>query len=218
MASGSPVVKAVRKASCALSARSEAIRIAGALKRAGVPHAARIHTFTKPSELEALYRIAENCPPGAEALEIGAYLGASTCYLAAGLAQVNGHLICVDTWQNETMPDGIRDTFGEFQKSIAPIQQRVTIIRKRSQDLQDSDVSRPLSLAFIDGDHSYEAAKTDFERVKPWILMEGIVAFHDCTSFQGVSRVLGEALASGEWRLDGLVDNLGWIRRIQWKM
>ena len=42
----------------------------------------------------------------------------------------------------------------------------------------------------------------------------GYLAFHDCTYFESVSRVLGEVLASGMWQLAGNVDSLVWLRRI----
>lgn len=188
------------------------------LEKAGVANAGSIFTFTNQRELRALYKLAAACPYGTVALEIGSYLGASSCYLAAGLARVNGSLICVDTWQNETMPEGERDTFAEFQKNTNGAKHRIATIRKRSEEITDDEIRSPLNLVFIDGDHSYAGVKKDFECVQKWLAEDGIIAFHDFShpNFEGVSRVIGEALASGRWMITGQVDTLVWIKRSKW--
>ena len=179
----------------------------------GLGHARRIQSWTGPVELRALYDLATRVPPNASALEIGSYLGASSCYLAAGLAERNGRLFCVDTWRNETMPDGERDTFAEFSENVRPVANRITTIRKRSEELLATDVPAPIHLAFIDGDHDYDAVRRDFDIVGPLMASGGVVAFHDFgdPQFPGVSRVVGEALASGRWFQRGFVRTLVWI-------
>jgi predicted O-methyltransferase YrrM len=167
--------------------------------------------------LRALFKLALACPKGARALEIGSHLGASTCYIAAGLAQVNGHLYCVDTWHNETMPEGEQDTLPEFKRNTAGLDGVITPLRKRSDQVAQDELSLPLHLVFLDGDHSYVCTKADFERVAPWVAPEGVVAFHDVIWFEGVSRVIGEALAGREWMVAGHVANLMWLKRAQWK-
>ncbi len=179
------------------------------LKQTDAANTGAIFTFTNKRELRSLYNLASACPHGAVALEIGAYLGASSCYLAAGLGRVNGHLFCVDTWQNETMPDGERDTFTEFQNNTSGVRHRITTIRKKSDEISDRDIRVPLNLVFIDGDHSYAAVKSDFDCVRQWLASDGIIAFHDfsVSDYEGVTRVVGEALASGKWMIAGCVDS-----------
>jgi predicted O-methyltransferase YrrM len=188
------------------------------LRQAGVSGAGKIPTWTHRSELRALYDLAVTLPQGAVALEIGSYLGASTCSIAAGLTQVGGHLFCVDTWENETMPDGLRNTFAEFEKNTRGIRAYVTPVRKKSTELTAADLRLPLDFVFIDGDHNYLAVKDDFERVQPWLTEDGIIAFHDFnnTDYEGVTRVIGEALASGQWRMAGIQRTLVWIQRATW--
>ncbi len=182
-----------------------------ALRSAGVPRASGIFSYTKPAELEALFQLASRCPDGAKALEIGSHLGASSCYLGAGLKPRNGVLFCVDTWNNETMPDGTKDTFSEFSANTSGLGALIVPLRKHSRDLLREDILPPLDLVFIDGDHAYESVKSDFEVVKPWLSAKATVAFHDTVAFAGVSRLLGEILAHGEGRLAGHVSNLSWI-------
>jgi len=193
----------------------EAFLIQKALRDAGIPHFNNIPTFTTRRELRALYKLAAARPAETIALEIGSYLGASTCYLAAGLSTVHGKLYCVDTWQNETMPDGQKDTYADFQRNILGLQNMIVPVRKASFELTQEDTETPLGMIFIDGDHSYAAAKHDFTLVKQWLAPDGIIAFHDFSheNFEGVTRVVGEALASGEWMFGGLVDTLAWIKR-----
>lgn len=187
------------------------------LRHAGVSQADGIKSYTTPEELRKLFELAEACPKGANVLEIGSHLGASTCFLGAALAPLGGHLFCVDTWHNETMPEGEQDTFPIFQGNTSGLNGVLTLLRKRSDTLQKEEISLPLHLAFLDGDHSYESTKKDFDLVSPWIDENGTIVFHDCIYFEGVSRVIGEALAGRQWRVAGHVANLFWIKRAKWR-
>jgi len=202
-----------------LSGKMQEVKWKQTLNNAGIPKVDEIFTYTNVRELRVLYNLASNnCTQGASALEIGSHLGASSCYIAAGLKEVNGHLFCVDTWCNQTMPEGELDTFPEFQKNTSGLKQHITIIRKRSEEIDYSDIKAPLNLVFIDGDHSYAAVKTDFECVQKWLAEDGIIAFHDFSNidYEGVTRVVGEALASGKWMIAGQVDSLVWIKLAKW--
>lgn len=205
--------RVLRKAARALYGATDSLVARKHLKRAGVVNAQKVFSYTRKRELEALLNLALACPEGANALEIGSHLGKSACYLASGLAAKNGHLYCVDTWQNETMPEGQSDTFYEFQQNTEGIKELLTIVRRHSGELCVNEISIPLHLVFIDGDHSYHAVKNDFEKISPWLADDGVVAFHDCSNFEGVSRVIGEALSSGEWMMSGYVENLFWVGR-----
>ena len=189
------------------------------LNQVGMGHIYEIPTYTNNHELNSLYKLAAALPRGARVLEIGSHLGASSCYLAAGLAQVGGQLLCVDTWQNDAMPDGRKDTMAIFQKNIYPLRHLITPLRKNSQDLTAADLQSHFDLIFIDGDHSYEAVRQDFELLQSWLAPGGLIAFHDFAHehHEGVTRLLGEALASGDWILVGLVDTLAWIKRAHWQ-
>ena len=181
------------------------------LADAALPGAAKIHTHMTAPELRSLYDLAAQAE---SVLEIGSYLGASSAQLGAALSLHGGHLYCVDTWANETMEEGMRDTFAEFQRNTAGVAQFITTIRKRSGELTGADVPPPFDLVFIDADHSYPAVKGDFEKVRDWVRDGGTLAFHDVFFFEAVSRVVGEVLATGEWQLAGKVDNLAWLTKI----
>jgi predicted O-methyltransferase YrrM len=183
------------------------------LRRRSLAEAYKIPTFTVSEELEALFELAHRCNPDARVLEVGSYLGASTCFLAAGLRGANASIVCVDTWQNQTMPDGIRDTLAEFEKNLKGVWHQLTLIRKFSSDIGPDELRGPFDLVFLDGDHSYKQTRADFELVSNLLTSNGVLAFHDSLFFEGVSRVIGEALASAEWQIGGTVRNLFWIER-----
>ena len=43
------------------------------------------------------------------------------------------------------------------------------------------DWNKPISFLWIDGDHSYSAAKLDFDLFSKWVVDGGVIAFHDST-------------------------------------
>jgi predicted O-methyltransferase YrrM len=54
----------------------------------------------------------------------------------------------------------------------------VTIIRARSEQAL-AHVPTPVDLLFIDGDHSYEGVKADWDMFTPHMSAFGVVVFHD---------------------------------------
>lgn len=185
------------------------------LRRHGLKKHMGVFSHTTPAERLALYQIAKCLPAGARALEIGSHIGSSALFICAGLEYGGGHLFCVDTWMNQTMPDGEKDTFWEFQNNTKPYAPIITAVRKFSYDLTRQDIGGPLDFAFIDGDHSEIAVRRDFELIAPWVKPSGIIALHDVSAaFPGVNIVLGEALASGVWKMIKLVGCLGVIQKV----
>src|SRR5439155_15474564 len=63
--------------------------------------------------------------------------------------------------------------------------QRLHLLRDDSHKIETQTRIRqalqgvPLDLLFIDGDHTYEGVKRDFEMYSPMVRPGGIVAFHD---------------------------------------
>jgi predicted O-methyltransferase YrrM len=189
----------------------------GYLRSLGVANPTGIFTFTAPSELIALMRLAMCCEAGSRALEIGSHLGASALFIGGAIAKRGGHLYCVDTWNNETMPDGERDTFAEFLTNTSPLRRAIIPLRGRSTQIDRTQIKSPLQLLFIDGDHSYDAVRDDFRYYEPLLAPNAIVAFHDCTAYCGVARFIGELLAGTDWTVAGSERSLLWIERAEWK-
>jgi hypothetical protein len=69
----------------------------------------------------------------------------------------------------------------------------------RGQTLQ---LGGPISFCYIDGNHTYEAAKKDFLNCDAFLEPGGFILFDDsATELFGVYRVMPEVLASGRYKL-----------------
>lgn len=70
------------------------------LLRHNLFQADRIPTATLPQERDTLFRLAMQ-KRGGVAIELGSALGASSCFIAAGLRERDAKLYCVDRWNVE---------------------------------------------------------------------------------------------------------------------
>jgi len=134
---------------------------------------------------EELLRFAElidNIKP-TTVMEIGTAMG-GTLFILVRVSSPKSLIISVD------LPGGM---FGggyswyrkALYKTFAKPGQRIYLLRKDSHDLRTlNEVTRilqgkKLDLLFIDGDHTYEGVRKDFEMYSPLVRRGGIIAFHD---------------------------------------
>jgi predicted O-methyltransferase YrrM len=178
--------------------------------RSEIRKANAIATHLTEQEKYILLKLARNVPVEGIAVEIGSYLGSSSCFLAIGLRKRSGRLYCVDTWQNESMTEGWRDTFAEFSKNTEPYRGIIIPMRGRSEVL-GREFKENISLLFLDGDHSYEAVSRDFFTWLPQLSNQSVVVVHDCGWAEGVKRLIAEDVRTrvSEWRE---VANMAWGR------
>ncbi len=165
--------------------------------------------FLDPIEGYALALLAEHGPGVGSIVEIGSFAGRSTCYLAHGSKRARREkVVAVDHFQGspEHQPGGgfasdlvaggtLFETFRTNLKA-AGVDDWVHVIKAGSAEAV-KDWSHPVRLLFIDGDHSYEGSKRDYEAWSPWLAPEGIAVFHDIGIFEGVTRFHEELTASG---------------------
>lgn len=149
-----------------------------------------IETHLSTQEKVFLYQKACSLNSSSTIVEIGSYLGASSCFLAEGAKQTNSRVYCVDTWQNEGMTEGIRDTFGEFMNNVSTLK-NITPLRGTSTTVANG-FNGPIDLLFIDADHSYEAVITDLKCWVPKLKPEGWLLLHDWGWAEGVQRAVEE--------------------------
>lgn len=156
----------------------------------------RVESHLALDERVKLYNLSRNLSSVAE---IGSYIGASACCF--GVAMKNhmvgggdGRVYCIDTWQNDAMTEGSRDTWQEFMVNTANCREYIVPIRGFSTDVVEDVASHTgsLDLLFIDGDHSYEGVKADWEAYGRFLRPGAIVVFHDCGWAEGVQRVIRE--------------------------
>lgn len=128
-----------------------------------------------------LYGLTRSIKPGV-CVEIGSARGKSACFVGTALKQNGGgKLYAIDphtrTGWNDT--DSV-DTLPVLQRNLraAGVADVVEIVQKTSQEAASS-WKLPIDLLFIDGDHSYDGVKRDWELFSPFVSQFGIVVFHD---------------------------------------
>lgn len=63
-------------------------------------------------------------------VEIGSYIGASACcFGASAIMNAKMRILCIDTWNNDSMSEGCRDTWSEFLDNTSRYSQFITPIR-----------------------------------------------------------------------------------------
>lgn len=125
-------------------------------------------------------------------VEIGCFIGISTLWLAAGMACSNsrGRLYAIDTYLPKfPWPpfhySCIVDPKSVIADSIesAGFSDIIHLIESDSKDAAsnfDSWLgSNEIDLLFIDGDHSIDGCKSDFELYAPRVAVGGYIIFHD---------------------------------------
>lgn len=169
-----------------------------------------IFTHLTDQEKHTLLKLARGVPRGGVAVEIGSYLGASSCFLAMGLRKKSGKLYCIDTWNNDSMTEGQRDTYLEFCNNTSPYKDVIIPLRGRSEAI-GTEFTEEISLIFFDGNHSYEAVSRDFFTWLPKLNDRAIVVFHDCGWAEGVQRLIAEDIRprADRWRQ---IANMAWGR------
>ena len=109
-------------------------------------------------------------------LEIGT-AGGGTLFLFSNIAHEEATLISVDLYQPTTKRILFRYIKKRKQKIylIQGDSHSIETLRKIEGILRNNRVD----FLFIDGDHSYEGVKKDFEMYSPLVRKGGIIAFHD---------------------------------------
>lgn len=115
-------------------------------------------------------------------VEIGSARGKSACFIGMALKE-NGHgkLFAIDPHEPTSWNDFQSiDTFEIIKSNLATLQvtNQVEIIRMTSEETAKG-WTRQIDMIFIDGDHSYEGIKRDWELFVPYLTDFGVVIFHD---------------------------------------
>lgn len=169
-----------------------------------------IFTHMTWNERLLLYKLSLLLPKKSVLVEIGSYLGASSVFLATAAEENNSILYCIDTWKNDAMSEGTRDTFGEFLRNTEPLKFSIRPLRGKSEEVAKT-FKENIDLLFLDGDHSYDAVRADAELWIPKMNHGGIIIFHDYGWAEGVRRVVNELVKPLQIE-EHIVDNTYWAR------
>jgi predicted O-methyltransferase YrrM len=196
---------------------------------------AGVKGFLDDAEGRRLYEIALSAARLGPCLEIGGYCGKSTVYIGAAVKRTGGVLFSVDHHRGSEEhqpgeayfdpdlfnPDtGVVDTFPVFRRTLSDFDLTRTVVPLVcSSQLAAKAWSMPLSLVFIDGGHSREAAMADYRNWAPHIMPSGFLAVHDifptpAEGGQAPREVYETALASGRFTETPLTKTLGVLVRL----
>ena len=171
-----------------------------------------IFTHLTNEEKITLYNLSSSLSQHPIIVEIGSYLGASSCFLAMGTKESEGHVYCVDTWENQEMSEGLRQTFTEFKQNTESLSKYITPLKGWSVEISKT-FTPPIDMIFFDAGHSYPSIKNDWEAWSPKLKKNTIVVFHDIGWAEGVKKVVMEdvkPLSSKEERLPNMW--WGWLK------
>lgn len=134
-------------------------------------------------EMIELYLAASEVQPNTCIVEIGSYQGKSTLLIAYG-TQIgnNNKLYAIDPHLDFVGVNG--GVFGpsDLQKKYKNIVKfydadNIFVVALKSNQICNWEF--PIGMIFIDGDHSYEGVKFDYEKFKKNIVTGGKILFHD---------------------------------------
>lgn len=165
----------------------------------------------------ALYEAALRAGHRGPLLEIGSYCGKSAIYLGAAARELDTILYSLDHHRgseehqaNEQYYDPSLvdptdhrvDTLPRFRRTIAGARlEDVVVAVVGTSETVAAHWATPLAFLFIDGGHSEQAARTDYEGWAPHVAVGGLLAIHDVFADprdggQAPYRIYRRALAS----------------------
>jgi hypothetical protein len=156
---------------------------------------------------------------GAVFVEVGAYLGRSTTYLASAIKRSGKkiRLYVVDLWdgwfyddyrQQTPMPES-QDVFWHFMRNVrgAGVDDVLCPLKMPSEKAATLFEDGTLDFVYVDADHGYEAVRRDLASWFPKVKRCGIFAGHDYVNndFPGVRRAVDEFFAEHKlsFQIDG---------------
>lgn len=161
-----------------ISSLDEAVSFAYSFRYLGVS----IHPWQEREEVAQFLKIVEKNPPKV-VVEIGAGLG-GTLFLFTRVAAPDATIVSLDLPASLTGkgPPAWKDS---LFLSFARLSQQIHLIRRNSHDartlveLRSKLGDKKVDVLFIDGDHSYNGVKMDFEMYSHLVRPGGLVVFHD---------------------------------------
>ena len=190
--------------------------------------------FLPEDEAEALHAAAISAPDG-PLLEIGTYCGKSAVWLGWAARLTDTVLFTVDHHRGseEHQPgweyhdptlvdpqDGRIDTLPTFRRTMAATGLDDTVVAIVGDSARvASHWGTPLSFVFIDGGHTDDAARADYEGWAPQLVAGGLLAIHDvfddpADGGQAPYRIWQRALNEGGFTHIAAAGSLRVLRRV----
>ena len=147
-----------------------------------------VEGWLSDKEAEFLYNQAKKCAGRGVIVEIGSWKGRSASFMGLGsldgnkvpIYAIDPHYSVFKEGKDDLVVTNEVTTFNEFKRNIKKtgVDKIVTPIVATSEEANKS-WDKPIELLWIDGDHSYEARKKDFQLWSPFLVDGGVIAMHD---------------------------------------
>lgn len=198
-------------------------------------HARRATGFMPEDEGRALYEAAKHYCHGGVITEIGTYCGKSAILLGAAARARDGLVFTVDhhhgseehqpgwEYHDTTLVDpetGRFDTLPRFRRTIDDAGLDNSVIAIVGASARVARAWRtPIEFLFIDGGHTEEAARRDYDGWATWVVLGGGLAIHDVfpdprDGGQAPYGIYRKALDSGEFREVSATSSLRVLERV----
>jgi MMP 1-O-methyltransferase len=196
--------------------------------------AARAKGFLPDDEAGALHDAALQAPPGTW-LEIGTYCGKSTVHLGGAARAAGAHLVTLDhhrgseenqpgwEWHDPSLVDPHTDrleTLPSLRHTLwdAGLDQVVSVLVATTQQVAPWWTT-PLSLLFLDGNHTEQVAQHDYAGFAPHLVPGGSLLVHDVferpeDGGRPPWNVVRRAVDSGAFDEVGVTGSLRVLRRL----
>lgn len=131
-------------------------------------------------------------------VELGTYLGASYFSFCQAVKEFNMDTKCyaVDTWKGDAHAGHYEeDVYKSVLKENFNYEGFSSLLKNTFNEASKASFARNIDLCHIDGFHSYEAVKSDFETWVPKMSEQGVMLFHDTAEMRegfGVWRFWSE--------------------------
>jgi len=142
------------------------------------------------TEILGLVNILNKNPPE-RVLDIGTFNG-GTLYMWTTVAKKKATIVSIELPNG--YPESLLPAMFSYGKSK---KQKIHLIETNSHENTSKRIvnlifdRKPIDFLFIDGDHSYEGVKKDFELYSPLVRKGGIIALHDICPFMASSYEYG---------------------------
>lgn len=124
----------------------------------------------KPEEYKQLIELLNSKANKKYALEIGSNYGGTT----VGFCNIFENVITIDIKHHENF-DKLKEKFPNYNYLISDSKSNDTVNFIKSLGIK-------FDFIFIDGDHSYDGVKSDYEKYKQFLASDGHIGFHDIIS------------------------------------
>ncbi|OGN01239.1 MAG: hypothetical protein A3B91_03185 [Candidatus Yanofskybacteria bacterium RIFCSPHIGHO2_02_FULL_41_29] len=161
--------------------------------------------FLSKREADFLYDVVRK--NGGTIVEIGSLYGRSTVVLADALknSDKKGRVYAIDPQYFDDL------ALGQLKSNLNKhnVDGFVEVVVATSEEAS-KNWNKPVDFLWIDGDHTYKMAETDFLLWEPYLREGGIIAYHDATfNYPDVRKVVSRyILRSRKFRNAGFIDNI----------